>query len=298
MTTPSTTSFAGLIQFLTNHSARQWLLPLQNNGILSVQALGNTPISTLAVITQSNDEASRILAAISQPTSLTYDIVPVAPSLRSDRPVNIPSKRGRFEAARTAAREEHSSSALSSLHRDVLAPSTIGPQQSRWNTWCKLATAWKLPPLPLTVELIEKIAASLKQGQYRSSALYFSLARVKHRRIHGAICASIEQAITDSVRSICRGMGPAGLKDSFVIEQLRSFVAQTATGFVQSICAASRWWSPTSGFSVSDPMTDRCHVCDTQPGAIPLVQVLWMSTVPIMRANQTWVSPVFVGNNT
>lgn len=60
-------------------------------------------------------------------------------------------------------------------------PSCHDSRQSIWNTWCTIAKAWDLLPLPITDELVLAEGASLKHGGYRSSKNYFSRAIQEHR---------------------------------------------------------------------------------------------------------------------
>eukprot|EP00973_Karenia_brevis_P000875 120867-Karenia_brevis.AAC.1 len=68
---------------------------------------------------------------------------------------------------------------------------------------------WGMNLAPLTVEKVFALGATLKAGGYRSAALHFSAARVECERKDQFVSASVQRAITDSIRSCERGMGPA-----------------------------------------------------------------------------------------
>lgn len=95
------------------------------------------------------------------------------------------------------------------LTDDFYAPSCQDSRQSLWKTWCTIAKAWDLLPLPITDELVLAIGASLKHGGYRSSKNYFSRAQQKHEVILQNHCQKGHFALIAKVtRSINRGIGP------------------------------------------------------------------------------------------
>ena len=93
-----------------------------------------------------------------------------------------------------------------------------GPRESRWKLWCSLAEQRNLPPLPVTVDLIDKVGALLKQARYRSAAQYYSVAKSEHRAHGHDWPASLDHAVAQAVRSITRGMGPSSAKLDFPLE--------------------------------------------------------------------------------
>ena len=138
---------------------------------------------------------------------------------RRDLPVATSATRGSIIGALEAATPAVQQEAIQNLVRDQYANTTRSTRDSRWNLWTRLATSWKLPPLPITAELVQAIASSLKRGRYRSSAQIFSMARQQHVAHTGSrLSADIEQQITMSIRSIERGLGPSTLKDAFIVE--------------------------------------------------------------------------------
>jgi len=92
---------------------------------------------------------------------------------------------------------------------------------ARWETWCTICRAWDAPPLPVTPDLVQKVAASLKAAGYKSAAMYFSLARQRHMmQYNSKISPYTNQCIKDYLRSIHRGLGGAQQKRGFVLENL------------------------------------------------------------------------------
>ncbi|CAE7513852.1 unnamed protein product, partial [Symbiodinium pilosum] len=195
---------------------------------------------------------------------------------------------GALEAAAPAVQQE----AIQNLVRDQYANTTRNTRDSRWNLWTRLATSWKLPPLPITAELVQAIASSLKRGRYRSSAQVFSMARQQHVAHTGCrLSADIEQQITMSIRSIERGLGPSTLKDAFIVEDLAAATDSSNTPppaedhwaeylydcvLVTPICcwwmlrgievAAARFsdvWFETTSFGRLAFFTLPCHKTDT-----------------------------------
>ena len=141
---------------------------------------------------------------------------------RKDQPVVRPTSGGSLKkalasAATPAAREE----ALAELRADMYAPSSQGPRDSTWTTWCALAEAWRVPPVPVTSDTVLKVVASLKKGGYRAAQQYVSRARIEHvRAMRRSPSPAAKLAIRDSLRSARRGIGPAALKDAVAFETL------------------------------------------------------------------------------
>ena len=139
---------------------------------------------------------------------------------RKDHPVAQPSTGGSLARALAAAASNERDTSLQLLKNDIYSQSNSGPQASRMKTWRQIAAAWKLPPLPLTPELIQAVGASFKRGGYRSASLYFSTARKEHILQYGTLSQDVEIIIKDVIRSIERGQGPSKLKDSFNLRDL------------------------------------------------------------------------------
>ena len=140
---------------------------------------------------------------------------------RPDLPVVHARGRGSMKRAldRTIANDEDQ--LIVDLENDMYAQSSKKPREALWKTWCVMASAWNLPPVPLTEELILKVGASFKAGQYRSPQNYFSRAVQEHRSLTKANPSYfLQQLIKNTTRSIVRGMGPTPFKDSFEVELL------------------------------------------------------------------------------
>ena len=140
---------------------------------------------------------------------------------RHDLPVVHARGRGSMKRAldRTITNDEDQ--LIIDLENDMYAHSSKKPREALWKTWCVMASAWNLPPVPLTEELILKVGASFKAGQYRSPQNYFSRAVQEHRSLTKANPSYfLQQLIKNTTRSIVRGMGPTPFKDSFEVELL------------------------------------------------------------------------------
>ena len=136
-------------------------------------------------------------------------------------PIYAAAPRGCLSAAREAAEPAVQQDALAALRRDMYARTSSGPADSRRTTWTRLAAAWGLPPLPLTVQLVHRVGASLKRGGYRSAEQYFSTARLWHVQEHNQeVPPAVALAIRQTCRSILRGLGGPARKDAFRLEGL------------------------------------------------------------------------------
>ena len=132
------------------------------------------------------------------------------------------------------------------------AASTQDPRGSQWKTWCTMAHAWGLLPIPITDELVLAIGASMKHGKYRSSKNCFLRAQQEHRdNINEPLSDKTLALITRVIRSINRGIGPTPLKDSFEVELFHTplptdeadpgvwFLHTDAARDITTICC---WW--------------------------------------------------------
>ena len=154
-----------------------------------------------------------------QDASAPPRLLPAA-SLRAP-PIYAAAPRGCQAAARGAAAPAVQQEALAALQRDMYARTSSGPLDSRRTTWTRLAAAWGLPPLPLTVDLIHRVGASLKRGGYRSAEQYFSTARLWHvQELNQEVPPAVALAIRQTCRSVLRGLGGPARKDAFRLEGL------------------------------------------------------------------------------
>ena len=142
-------------------------------------------------------------------------------SARHAPPIYSAPPRGSLDAALRACAPDSRAAALAALRQDEYARSAQAPRDSRWKTWCRIAGAWGLQPLPLTVELVQAIAAALKQAGYRSAEQYFSIAKQHHiEETRSLPQQDVLLAIRRATRSVARGLGGPARKDAFRIEGL------------------------------------------------------------------------------
>ena len=101
------------------------------------------------------------------------------PGLRRDAP-------GRREVApaRMPDLALHSDrvAAIAALERDVLAASTTRTNSARLGTISSMLALWGLEPFPPTPTTWKALAATLKQGGYRSAAVYLSCYKLECER--------------------------------------------------------------------------------------------------------------------
>ena len=152
----------------------------------------------------------------------------------TEEKVTVEEDRGRqdFPVLRFATRgkKERSNQQLDTIPKKLkereitrnlkYANSSKIPRDSTWNTWCYYAKEhWNAEPLPITVDLVEGIATSLRLGGYRSAAAYFSRAKSQHvMEFQQEPSAAVLKAIGDYTRACNRGIGPPKLKESFRFE--------------------------------------------------------------------------------
>ncbi|CAE7476622.1 unnamed protein product, partial [Symbiodinium pilosum] len=218
---------AGVTQILTQKvrdDLTHLALRLVDQGVRNIDQMnGLTPEQVLAVAPEQRDlEAFCRLLGRSIPKRTTE----IRTRGRRDLPVVTSSTRGSIIGALEAAAPAVQQEAIQNLVRDQYANTTRNTRDSRWNLWTRLATSWKLPPLPITAELVQAIASSLKRGRCRSSAQVFSMAR---QQPGCRLSADIEQQITMCIRSIERGLGPSTLKDAFIVEDLAATTDSSTT---------------------------------------------------------------------
>ena len=150
---------------------------------------------------------------------VTVEKIPSIPVPRSDFPKLEPRGRGSLKRAIGAAFPNCRSSSIAALQDDFYANSSQASQASLWNTWTTLATAWGLPPIPITRELLLSVGASMKHAGYRSHKNYFYKAAQVHRETLGQdIPTDLHLLMQKILRSIKRGQGPTPFKDAFELE--------------------------------------------------------------------------------
>ncbi|CAE7265094.1 DNMT3A [Symbiodinium sp. CCMP2592] len=200
------TSFASLVHVLGSLDLHAALEPLRARGVKSASELENTPKTQLRLWI--GDTAVDKL----------FNRSVVRTRARADAPVVHPYQRGSRSAAASVQSESALALADVAFQEDKFAKTSRGPRESRWKLWCSLAEQRNLPPLPVTVELIDKVGALLKQARYRSAAQYYSVAKGEHRAQGHDWSPALDHAVAQAVRSITRGMGPSAAKLDFPLE--------------------------------------------------------------------------------
>ena len=210
-------NFRELIQWLRKHDLGEVAMPVK----LDMQ------VSTL-------DELRQRIVRDDVPPSVRRYIVVLRDALkvdnpavsnRTDAPTNNPAVRGSLKRALEAAEPANREASLRALEDDMYAQSNTASRDSLWHTWCVLANAWDLPPVPITIALAKGMASSFKAGTYRSARNYFNRAKEEHVMLTScAVPPDVERTIANCIRSTERGIGPSQLKDSFMVELLRSSV--------------------------------------------------------------------------
>jgi len=161
-----------------------------------------------------------------------------------------PRGRGSLKRAIGAAIPNCRMSSIAALQEDFYANSSQASQVSLWNTWTTLATAWGLPPIPITRELLLAVGAS----GYRSHKNYFYKAAQVHRETLGQDIPPDPHLLMQKIlRSIKRGQGPTPFKDAFELElfhvplQRRLDITRTGHSFndrfaARDITMIACWW--------------------------------------------------------
>ena len=141
------------------------------------------------------------------------------PKTRSDIPVVHPYARGSLQRIPLEGGQGSFENLDEAFLEDRYAASSKAPIESRWKTWQRLCASRALDPLPLTQEVIFKVGALLKEGKYRSSAQYFSVAKQRHREAEYPWTDALDLAVQQAVRSISRGLGPSRPKKDLFVDR-------------------------------------------------------------------------------
>jgi len=184
------------------------------------------------------------------PTDISFYSVPPAVDKTPLIPKLEPRGRGSLKRAIGAAIPNCRMSSIAALQEDFYANSSQASQVSLWNTWTTLATAWGLPPIPITRELLLAVGAS----GYRSHKNYFYKAAQVHRETLGQDIPPDPHLLMQKIlRSIKRGQGPTPFKDAFELElfhvplQRRLDITRTGHSFndrfaARDITMIACWW--------------------------------------------------------
>jgi len=175
---------------------------------------------------------------------------------RRDFPPVTPTTRGCIGKAMAAATSERAPEALAEIEDLKFSNSSKNSRSAQWKTWATLAEAWSLPPLPLSVDLVNKMAASFRAGGYRSTSNYFARAKEQHLQCIGEpVSPRTACAIKQAIRAADRGSLSSQLKESFELELFASSANQTgetnydttaeyirSTEFAVNFTVLGSWW--------------------------------------------------------
>ncbi|CAE7851243.1 unnamed protein product, partial [Symbiodinium sp. KB8] len=207
-------TFASLVQVAVSVGAADKLEDLRRAGIKSAAQLSAASRSELRAIL-----GDVVLDRLLQPAGAG---AARGPGARSDLPVVHPYARGSMQRISLEGQAGSFESVDDAFLEDRYARTSRAPIESRWKTWQRLCAARSLDPLPLTQEKIFKVGALLKEGKYRSSAQYFSVAKQRHREAEYAWTDALDLAVQQAVRSISRGLGPARPKRDLFVDRAPS----------------------------------------------------------------------------
>ena len=220
-------TFAGLSLAIVEAGVDPEFLPqLEEQGVRSVSgAMGALMSSRLPPELSTAIQAALVFALGPErvPDAARQAAVEAPPTKvrRTDLHVARPSRAGSLSKALASACPAARQETLNRFNRDLWAPSNQKPQQARWKTWSKVCEAWGIPALPLTVDGVEKVSASLKEGGYRSARQYFASARREHvLQMKAEVPPEVLLKMRGAIRSIERGLGGPALKDGFRVEDL------------------------------------------------------------------------------
>ncbi|OLP99308.1 hypothetical protein AK812_SmicGene18150 [Symbiodinium microadriaticum] len=207
-------TFASLVRVAVSVGAADKLEDLRRAGIKSAAQLSAASRSELRAIL-----GDVVLDRLLQPAGAG---AARGPGPRGDLPVVHPYARGSMQRISLEGQAGSFESVDDAFLEDRYARTSRAPIESRWKTWQRLCAARSLDPLPLTQEKIFKVGALLKEGKYRSSAQYFSVAKQRHREAEYAWTDALDLAVQQAVRSISRGLGPARPKRDLFVDRAPS----------------------------------------------------------------------------
>ena len=96
------------------------------------------------------------------------------------------------------------------LEVDIYAESSRKPREARMRTLHQMLQQWGLTSLPLDFVKLRAVAATLKQGGYRTAASYLRLYLVEAEKSGQAIPNHLRRAVRDFFRTCERGGGGRG----------------------------------------------------------------------------------------
>ena len=155
------------------------------------------------------------------------------PAARSDVPVVHPYARGSLQRVGLsndgAPLDIDLDKADTEFALDKFAKTSRAPRESRWTTWKKMASSRSLDPVPLSVDLIDKVGSilldivrlrNIMPSQKRSTCSKGS--------------PELELARNQAIRSVLRGVGPSEPKLDLEIDKAtEKFADQMAAAYNQ-----------------------------------------------------------------
>ncbi|CAE7028562.1 unnamed protein product [Symbiodinium natans] len=208
-------TFADTLALLRAHDMTHVAPHLARMKIVTPTQLREAPWATILEVARNGPDLEKLCLITGRPAPGPHSL----PRARQDFPIIAPSARGSLAAAKAAASPALRQQALSTLHQLEYAATTQRTRSSRWKSWCTLAEAWDLPPIPITTNLVDAIGASLRFGGYKSAKQLFSQAAQEHVARSGeALPEAVRLRMKQVERAVERGRGPAAAKDSFVLE--------------------------------------------------------------------------------
>ena len=208
-----------------------------------------------------------------------YGASPAVPrgSRRWDFPEVHPYSRGSLPDLGTP---ELRGAHLRSFQYATYARSTRPSRDSLWKTLTFITNAWGLgDPLPLTVEKVLAIGATLLAGKYRSFKNYFSRVHTEAERSNSIPHpVAVSRAIKDAQRACSGGMGGPRKREGLPLERLPSLPPDPAPWvpggpvWPRDTLLLGAWWLLRElelAFAQAQHLTFSC-------GAGGLVDVTWL----------------------
>ena len=173
---------------------------------------------------------TRVLA---DPTSFAVQIVDMVMNPLPPQKAGRPTAAQSTGAGRTSSKTKLQQALLSlsdsaarkrssnDLEANLYAESSKKPRKAQLAAWNKLAAAAGLPPIPITVQLVDAIASALRAAGYRAPKNIFSRACQAHvETLNEAVPPAVQLRIKQVCRGIVRDSGGGLLKQAFLLEHL------------------------------------------------------------------------------
>ena len=146
--------FKDILDWLRANDMGDLAIKVAEMGIDDMDSLRATDITTFQEHGLDHLSTRRIWECLHGPDVLVIHESETVTS-RPDLPVVHARGRGSMKRAldRTITNDEDQ--LIIDLENDMYAQSSKKPREALWKTWCVMASAWNLPPVPLTEELID-----------------------------------------------------------------------------------------------------------------------------------------------